>query len=74
MGLRLNAMVYVDSVHVYPVVQDYLSLATYYQSNETYDVTGFVYGWTISILEKLESKLNFTSVLFTRKDKSIPHT
>ncbi len=74
MGLRLNAMVYVDSVHVYPTVPEYLSLATYYQFNETYDVTGLVYGWTISILEKLESKLNFTSVLFTRKDKSIPHT
>ena len=46
-----------------------LKNAPYFPSNETYDVTGLVQGPIYNIWKILQSKLNFTTEMYTRKDK-----
>ena len=43
--------------------------APYFPSNQTYDVTGLVEGPILNIWMTLEKKLNFTTEMYTRKDK-----
>ena len=46
----------------------YLKNAPYFSNNETYDVTGFTYGLFHDVLDILQDSLNFTTVLYKRKD------
>ena len=45
----------------------YLEKAPYFSKNETYQINGFTFGLYNDILMHLQSKLNFTTVLYKRK-------
>ena len=46
----------------------YLRNAPYFSSNETYEVTRFTYGLYNDLLNILQDRLNFTTVLYKRKE------
>ena len=45
----------------------YLQNAPFYSNNQTYLVNGYIYGLMYDILEELQNKLNFTTLLYKRK-------
>ena len=48
--------------------KSYLEKAPYFSNNETYEITGFTHGVYHDILISLQDRLNFTTVLYKRKD------
>ena len=46
----------------------YLEEAPYFPSNETYEVSKYTYGIYFDVLMELQRELNFTTVLYKRKD------
>ena len=45
----------------------YLHNTPFYPNNQTYLVNGYIYGLMYDILEELQTKLNFTTLLYKRK-------
>ena len=66
-GLVLKAMVEFSGLdmNAHP---SYLVNAPYFQNNESYQVNGFTYGLFNDILEIMQDELNFTTVLYKRKE------
>ena len=48
----------------------YLEKAPYFSNNETYEITDFTFGLYDDVLMTLQDRLNFTSVLYKRKNGS----
>ena len=66
-GLVLKAMAEVAGLEmsVYPT---YINDAPYHSNNQTYLMNGYTYGFFNDILHTLEYELNFTSLIYKRKD------
>ena len=47
---------------------DFVSNATYFPNNDTYDMTNIVDGIYIDMLNSMEKVLNFSTKLYKRKD------
>ena len=67
-GILLDGMI--DKEHPYvDFPEDLATIAPYFPNNETYDTTKIAWGLYIDILHSLENSLNFTTNLYTRKDR-----
>ena len=48
----------------------YLEKAPYFSKNETHQITNFTYGLYVDVLMTLQDRLNFTTILYKRKNGS----
>ena len=63
-----NLIAFVGDVGNYITIEN-LKSAPYFPSNGTYDVTGLVQGPIFNVWMTLQNELNFTTKMYTRKDK-----
>ena len=66
-GLVLKGVVQFSGLEM-NAYASYLENAPYFSNNETYEVTGFTYGLFNDVLDILQDCLNFTTVLYKRKE------
>ena len=66
-GIVLKAMVEFSGLDM-NADSSYLVNAPYFHNNESYLVNGFIYGLFNDILEILQDELNFTTILYKRKE------
>ena len=66
-GIVLKAMVEFSGLDM-NANSSYLVNAPYFHNNESYRVNGFTYGLFNDILEIMQDELNFTTVLYKRKE------
>ena len=66
-GITLRAMTETtgNEIALYP---NFTQMATFFSNNETYLVTDYVYGIFHDVLMALQKQLNFTTVLYKRKE------
>ena len=66
-GITLRAMTETtgNEIALYP---NFTKTATFFPNNETYLVTDYVYGIFFDVLMELQKQLNFTTILYKRKE------
>ena len=68
-GLVLKAMTEFSGLNM-NAHSTYITNAPYYSNNQTYLVNGYTYGFYNDLLHTLEYELNFTTLIFKRKERS----
>ena len=68
-GLVLKAMTEFSGLNM-NAHSTYITNAPYYSNNQTYLVNGYTYGFYNDLLRTLEYELNFTTLIFKRKERS----